>query len=92
MRFSRQEYLSGLLFPSPGEDPNAGIEPRSPALPVNSLPSEPLGKYQDAHSMPKSPVMNNLSMFLLTSHNIQEVAKVSLFDRLFTIVSLFLLE
>ena len=39
MGFSRQEYWSGLPFPSPGDLPNPGIEPRSPALPVDSLPS-----------------------------------------------------
>ena len=44
MEFSRQEYWSGLPFPSPGDLPNPGIEPRSPALQANSLPSEPLGK------------------------------------------------
>ena len=38
--FSRQEYWSGLLFPSPGDLPNLGIEPRSPALQKDSLPSE----------------------------------------------------
>ena len=32
MDFSRQEYWSGLLFPSPGALPNSGIKPRSPAL------------------------------------------------------------
>ena len=32
MEFSRQEYWSGLPFPSPGDFPNLGIEPRSPAL------------------------------------------------------------
>ena len=44
MEFSRQELWSGLLFPSPGDCPNPGIEPRSPALQADSLPSEPLGK------------------------------------------------
>ena len=43
MGFSRQEYWSGLPFPSPGDLPNPGIEPRSPALQV-TLPSEPPGK------------------------------------------------
>ena len=38
--FSRQEYWSGLPFPSPGYLPDAGIEPESPALQANSLPSE----------------------------------------------------
>ena len=42
--FSRQEYWSGLPFPSPGDLPNPGIEPRSPALQVESLPSGPPGK------------------------------------------------
>ena len=40
MEFSRQEYWSGLPLPSPGDLPNPGIEPRSPALPADSLPSE----------------------------------------------------
>ena len=41
MRFSSQEYWSGLPFPSPGNLPDPGIEPRSPALYVDSLLSEP---------------------------------------------------
>ena len=44
MGFSRQEYWSGLPFPSPGDLSNPGIEPRSPALQTDALPSEPLGK------------------------------------------------
>ena len=40
MGFSRQEYWSGLLFPSPGDLPDPGIEPRSTALQADSLPSE----------------------------------------------------
>jgi len=40
MDFSRQEYWSGLPFPSPGDLPSPGIEPRSPALQADSLPSE----------------------------------------------------
>ena len=43
MEFSRQEYWSGLPFPSPGDLPNWGIEPGSPALQVDTLPSEPPG-------------------------------------------------
>ena len=42
LEFSRQEYWSGLPFPSPGDLPNPGIEPGSPALQEDSLPSEPL--------------------------------------------------
>ena len=41
MEFSRQEYWSGLPFPSPGDLPNPGIEPGSPALQADSLLSEP---------------------------------------------------
>ena len=41
MEFSRQEYWSGLTFSSPGDLPNPGIEPRSPALQADSLQSEP---------------------------------------------------
>ena len=42
--FSRQEYLSGLPFPSPGDLPNPGIEPGSLSLQADALPSEPPGK------------------------------------------------
>ena len=42
--FSRQEHWSGLPCPPPGDLPNSGIEPRSPTLQVDSLPSEPPGK------------------------------------------------
>ena len=44
MGFSRQEYRSGLPFPSPGDLPDPGIEPRSPALQADALTSEPPGK------------------------------------------------
>ena len=44
MGFSRQEYWSGLPFPSPGDLPNPGIEPGSPALYADTLLSEPQGK------------------------------------------------
>ena len=45
---SRQEYWSGLPFPSPGDLPNTGIKPRCPALQVDSLPSQQLGKFTPA--------------------------------------------
>ena len=44
MKFSRQECWSGLPFPSPGYLPGPGIEPGSPALQADALPSELLGK------------------------------------------------
>ena len=44
MKFSRQEYWSGLPLPSPKDLPNPGIEPGSPALQADASPSEPPGK------------------------------------------------
>ena len=55
MGFSRQEYWSGLPFPSPGEFPNPRIELRSPTLQADSLPSEPPGK-------PKNTGVGSLSL------------------------------
>ena len=43
MEFSRQEYWSGLPFPSPGDLPKPRIEPGSPELQADVLPSEPPG-------------------------------------------------
>ena len=47
--FPRQEYWSGLPFPPPEDLPDPGIEPRSPALQVDSLPSELPGKANARH-------------------------------------------
>ena len=44
MGFSRQEYWSGLPFPSPGDLPDPGIKPGSPALQADVLTFEPPGK------------------------------------------------
>ena len=44
MEFSRQEYWSGLPFPSPGGLPDPGIEPGYPTLQADALLSEPLAK------------------------------------------------
>ena len=44
MGFFRQEYWSGLPFPSPEDLPDPGIKPRSPALQADALTSEPPGK------------------------------------------------
>ena len=46
MRFSRQGYWTGLPFPSPGDLPNPGYEPGSPALQADSLPTELQGKQE----------------------------------------------
>ena len=48
MGFPRHEYWSGLPFPSPGDLPDPGIEPRSPTLKADALTSEPPGKPQIA--------------------------------------------
>ena len=47
MGFPRQEYWSRLPFPSPGDLPDSGIEPGSPALQADALTSEPPGKPKD---------------------------------------------
>ena len=52
MEFSRPEYWNGQPFPSPGDLPNPGIEPRSPTLQVDSLPAEPPGKPQMVKNLP----------------------------------------
>ena len=52
MEFSRTEYWSGQLFPSPGDLPNPGMEPRSPTLQQESLPAEPPGKPKN-NNLPK---------------------------------------
>ena len=64
MGFPRQEYWSGLPFPSPGDLPDPGIEPGSPTLQVDALASEPLGTplYTLAHWI----IMLGLHICLLT--------------------------
>ena len=58
MEFARPEYWSGQPFPSPGDIPNPGIEPRSPTLQVNSLSAEPQGKPLDLLELtPKKDVL-----------------------------------
>ena len=47
MGFSRQEYWSGLPLPSPADLPDPGIEPQSPELQTDSLPSDPPGSPPD---------------------------------------------
>ena len=51
MGISRQEYWSGFPCPPPGNLPNPGIKPRSPALQEDSLPSEPPGKPRMSSAM-----------------------------------------
>ena len=65
MEFSRQEYWSGLPCPPPGDLPNPGIKPRSPALQADSLLSGPPGK------SPSSILWVVFLLFLVMSYAIQ---------------------
>ena len=60
MEFSRQEYWSGLPFPSPTDLPNPGIKSGSPVLRVNSLPTGPLGKADIALHFCRMPPLRKL--------------------------------
>ena len=64
MESSRQEYWSGLPFPTLEDLPDSGIEPGSPALQIDSLPSEPLGKSSASKAQHKSPSLGGLSILL----------------------------
>ena len=57
MGFSRQEYWSGLPFPSPGHLPDPGIEPRSPTLQADALTSERPGKPEQTRDITKNPLV-----------------------------------
>ena len=74
MEFSRQEYWSGLPFPSPGDLPNPGIKPRSPTLQADSSPSEPAMKPYiltlSLYKRGKNLVFLSGSVSLLSSANI----------------------
>ena len=58
MGFSRQEYWSGLPFPSPGDLSDSGIEPRSPSLQADALPSEPPGYHDEKNKIVMINVFN----------------------------------
>ena len=84
MGFPRQEYWSGLPFPSPGDLPDLGIKPGSPPLQTDALPSEPAGKPLRAHKDRTIFTTQNLCtraqlswVFLLKS----ECVKISLLQR-----------
>ena len=63
MGFSRQQYWSGLPFPSAGDLPDPGIEPRSPAWEADDLISEPPGK-------PQIVMENNVCLIINVCQNI----------------------
>ena len=68
--FSRQEYWSGVPFPSPGDLPNPGIEPRSPALQADSLPSGPPEKLWIHRP---TETIHSLMKYLLKAYYIQGI-------------------
>ena len=82
MEFSRPEYWSGQPFPSPGDLPNPGIKPRSPALQADSLPTELSGKprvtggnqskmrlwwVKNGHTFPAAPLSKRWIYFLTSN-------------------------
>ena len=59
MGFSRQEYWSGLPFPSPGDLPDPGIEPWSPTFQADALTSKPSGYLKKS-----SPIQGHVGFLL----------------------------
>ena len=70
MGFSRQEYWSGLPFSSPEDLPNPGIEPGSPTLQADALPSEPPGKPKKNVKVKKKVTLEKI-LFWRMSRTIQ---------------------
>ena len=63
MEFSRPEYWSGWPFPSPGDLPKPGLEPRSPALQADSLPAELIREVELFPSLSLNPIFSHLWMY-----------------------------
>ena len=75
MGFSRPEYWSGLPFPSPGDLPDPGIEPRSPTLQADALTSEP-------------PFMKHLLNARLFSNSSRTTCQAGHFTDLFSVIKI----
>jgi len=71
MGFSRQECWSGLPFYSPGDLPDPGIEPRSPALRADALPSEPPGKLENVVQFSSVQFSRSVVFYSLWLHESQ---------------------
>ena len=65
--FPRQEYWSGLPFPSPGDLPDPGIEPVSPAWQADSLPLSHLGSQNCFDKIPNQKLLNRVAVFISVS-------------------------
>ena len=72
MEFPRQEYWSGLPFPTSGDLPDPGIEPASP--PVDSLPPSHLGSQRVGNHL--SVIPQNISEFLLSILTLEKHATI----------------
>ena len=83
MGFSRQEYWSGLPFPPPGDLPNPGIQPGSPAFQAHALTSEPPGNWR--LTVPKTikmmlvrPQMISFKMIIRADHAVSACSPIPL--------------
>ena len=76
MEFSRQDYWSGLPFPSAGDLPNPGIKTKSPALQADSLPSEPPRKHLVFIIIPLNK-QNYLLHFINENSSLTDAAKLA---------------
>ena len=65
MGLSRQEYWSGLPFPSLGDLPDPGIKPRSPTLQADSLLFEPPGNVKDSRQLPPHVKENKIQYIIM---------------------------
>ena len=70
MDFSRPEYWSGQPFPSPGDLPNPGIKPGSPALQADFLPNEPSGNKKQKSKSHEDCKRRNKIVFICRQHNV----------------------
>ena len=70
MEFSRQEHWSGQPFPPPGDLPHPEMEPGSPALQADALPSEPPGKPQDHFTPNKRGIILETTQENMNSNSI----------------------
>ena len=73
MEFSRPEYWSGQPFPSPGDPPNPGEKPRSPALQADSLPAELQGKPEIRNAAPNSQTEKNRCHIIPCGYSLIEI-------------------
>ena len=76
VEFSRQDYWSGLPFPSAGDLPNPGIKTKSPALQADSLPSEPPRKHLVSIIIPLNK-QNYLLHFINENSSLTDAAKLA---------------